>query len=79
MDIDRLWEIKRARPFRPFRIVLDDGRTFEVHAPQHWLVSPPMVVIGSDIDENDDLPCTTTMTHPSHVLRIDFLEAPSRR
>jgi hypothetical protein len=41
-----LAEFVRRRPFRPFRITLTDGRTYEVHHPELAMVGLSTVVIG---------------------------------
>ena len=39
-------EFVRRRPFKPFRITLTDGRTYEVHHPELAMVGISAVVIG---------------------------------
>jgi hypothetical protein len=65
-------EHQRARPFRPFRIILDDGRTFEVQHPSHLFVSTILVFIGVEVDAKG-MPADSVMTNPGHVLRIEPL------
>ena len=40
MDIDRILEPFRARPFRPFSIVTTSGETHLVTTPEHLAVDP---------------------------------------
>lgn len=35
MDVEIIRRLRLADPFRPFRVTLGDGRTFEVIKPQH--------------------------------------------
>ena len=36
----------RKQPFRPFRVTLTDGRTYEVHHPELAMVGRSTVIIG---------------------------------
>lgn len=40
MDVDRIRELVRASPFRPFNLVLVDGRKLPVDKPYFLAVSP---------------------------------------
>lgn len=35
MDVEIIRKLRLADPFRPFRIILNDGRAFDVIEPQH--------------------------------------------
>ena len=46
MHHDQINAYKKAQPFQPFRLVLDDGQTFEVRDPIHILVTPIIILVG---------------------------------
>ena len=47
---------RRKDPFEPFRIVLTDGRTFDVREPDRCMVLPTTVIVGVMKREEDELP-----------------------
>ena len=46
MAPEELLAVLRERPFRPFRVALTDGRSFEVHHPEMVLPGRRTAVIG---------------------------------
>ena len=40
MDLQKIRELRLANPFKPFRLVLRDGRDLPVERPSHLAVSP---------------------------------------
>lgn len=40
MDVQRLRELRRAQPFRPFGLVFPGGPVIEVHSPEYLAISP---------------------------------------
>ena len=46
MQTEDVLEFVRRRPFKPFRITLTDGRTYEIHHPELAMVGVSAVVIG---------------------------------
>ena len=43
---EELKQLLRQRPFRPFRVLLTDGRAFDIHYPEINLVGETFFVIG---------------------------------
>jgi hypothetical protein len=46
MDRSELQRLLRQRPFRPFRLILRDGRAYEVRNPRMNLLAESFVKIG---------------------------------
>ena len=46
MDRAELQRLLRQRPFQPFRVVLSDGRTYEVRNPRMNLLAESFIKIG---------------------------------
>ena len=46
MDRDEFQSVLRKQPFQPFRVIVDDGRTYEVRYPNMNLLATKYVVIG---------------------------------
>ena len=63
---------KRRQPFVPFRIVLDDGSTFEVHDPLNVIASPLLVGVGFDVGPNG-VPRESRDFPPERVVRVELL------
>ena len=61
----------RARPFRPFRLRLDDGRTFDVHHPDYLFVGPNGKHVIHYDSANDD---AMTILDPRLITSIEYLQ-----
>jgi hypothetical protein len=48
-----LYDIVRARPFRPFRIFLNDGGTYDVRHPEWCMVGIDSALVGLAENESD--------------------------
>lgn len=46
MRRDDLIEVLRATPFRPFRLYVSDGSTFEIRHPEMLMVTRHSVIVG---------------------------------
>lgn len=56
MSPNDLWRAIYAKPFRPFRIVMTDGRTYDVTHPEFLAVSvrTSRLSLPSDSDQPDE-------------------------
>ena len=70
MDADRIRSLRLAEPFKPFRLMLDDGRSFEVRRPFDLAMaqnnSRVLIVTGRD---------TAVWFAPRAVKEIELLTA----
>jgi len=77
MDHDELRTLLRRRPFQPFRVVVDDGRTYEVRYPYMNLLTPSYIKIG--IPEASGVPNPiadhTEFVRLSQIVRVEPLPA----
>jgi hypothetical protein len=55
MDRAELHRLLRQKPFQPFRVVLSDGRTYEIRYPYMNLLAESFIKIGIP-DANDTRP-----------------------
>jgi len=46
MTAEDLIELLEERPFVPWRLRLDDGRSYEIRHPERAIVTPTIVAIG---------------------------------
>jgi len=80
MSPDRILDHLRRQPFRPIRIYLSDGSSYEVAHPELALVTRREVVIGLPEAEGE-LPDRSVFCDPLHITRIEPIDGakPDRR
>jgi hypothetical protein len=54
MRSEDIQQLVRREPFKPFRITLTDGRTFEVRHPEMAMVGRSTVAIGLPANGNEE-------------------------
>lgn len=72
MDADDFREILRQQPFRPLRVTLTDGRSYDVTHSECALVGFSVVVIVFPSVGN------RVIVSLSHVMQIEYLERKSK-
>lgn len=65
----------RQRPFRPFRLVVSEGASYDVRHPDWIIVSRDAVTLGIAADPTQDYSDSTVMIDLYHVVRLEPLEA----
>ncbi len=75
MSPEDLLRFLQRRPFEPFRIVLTDGTTYDVHHPEMVLPARRTAEIG--IPQNQGQPIADRIVTVSllHIIRIEPLQA----
>lgn len=63
-----------ATPFKPFRLFLSDGKTYDVTDRAYAYLTPTELVVGIGHDEYG-LPLKSAYISPNHVVRVEPLEA----
>jgi len=72
MEHDELHRLLRQRPFQPFRVVLKDGRTFDIRYPEMNLLARSYIKIGIPETAGPDPLCDYTEYVPlSQIARVD--------
>ncbi len=65
-------ELLTQRPFKPFRLVMSSGQTYEVRHPEMALLTKTDILVG--IDETDDgVPAEFKICSLLHVTAIEPL------
>ena len=64
----------RREPFRPIRIYISDGSSYDVRHPELMFVSRAEVVIGLDA-RDDELPERSVYCDPLRITRIEPVDA----
>ena len=70
---DILRHLKRT-PFRPFRLFVSDGATFDVPDPFIVQIELTQVAVGVDFDDETGLPRKSVYLAPNHVTRVEPLD-----
>ncbi|UCF33546.1 MAG: hypothetical protein JSV78_14560 [Phycisphaerales bacterium] len=73
MRADEIRSHVRKQPFRPFRLYLTDGASYEVHHPELIYVSRREVVVALEFGE-DDMPERSAYCDPMHITHIEPLD-----
>jgi len=71
MDIRKL---TRAEPFKPFRVFLTNGESFDINYPDMILATANSVVISAPPEDNPGLGSVSfQMRSWEHLLKTEFL------
>lgn len=68
----------RKQPFRPIRVSISDGSSYDVRYPELILVTRTEVVIALD-PGNDAIPERSAYCDPVHITRIEPLDGENRK
>ena len=78
MRPDQIRAHLRKQPFRPIRLYVSDGSSYEVHHPELALVTRAEVVIALDPGD-DEIPEQSVYCNPVHITRIEPLNGTGRK
>jgi hypothetical protein len=74
MEREQFRQLLRQKPFQPFRIILDDGRIFEIRFPQMNLLARSYAKIGVPQSGAADAICDHTEFVPlARIARVEPL------
>ncbi len=69
----------KAEPFRPIRVHISDGSSYDIRHPEMAFVTAFQVIIALEMSE-DDLPDKVVFCDPVHITRIEPIDgAKSKR
>jgi len=77
MTVQTFRDLLSVRPFRPFRVVMSSGQSYEVRHPEMAFVTKTDLVVGIDIQE-DDVPSAFKICSLLHVTAVEPLEPASK-
>lgn len=69
MRPSNITEQLQRRPFKPFRIHLSDGSSYEVRHPEMALVTQATIAIAVDL-ANGDVPEDMVLCDPRHITKL---------
>ena len=74
-----IYEFVHRQPFRPFRITLTDGRTYDVRHPEMAMVGRSTVTIGMPENGNEELIYDRLVTVDLlHIMQIEHVDTPGK-
>ena len=73
MTVQTFRDLLAQRPFRPFRLVMSSGQTYEVRHPEMALLTRTDLLIGVDASD-DGVPAEFKICSLLHVATIEPLE-----
>jgi len=76
MSPKALLERVRQRPFKPFRLIVTEGASYEVRHPELLVVGHREVFIGLPALQTDELFDTSVLVDLLHVVRLEPLPVP---
>jgi hypothetical protein len=80
VQADELRRLKRQRPFKPFRVHLQDGRIYEARYPNLILVSDGHITIGFPLPGDPDpepLYDKTVSVPYWYITKVELLPEPA--
>lgn len=78
MRADEIRTHLRKQPFRPIRVFVSDGSSYDVRHPELMLVTKTEVVIALDPGD-DTVPERSAYCDPVHITRIEQLDGAKRK
>jgi hypothetical protein len=81
MNLQDLQSALRQRPFKPFRLYVSGGETFDVRHSELCMAGYTSVIIGfpSEKDADSLAYARYTVVDLAHVIRLEPLEAPAKK
>lgn len=72
MTVDAFRRLLDQRPFKPFRLVMSTGKTYEVRHPEMAWMTKTDILVGIDVDD-DGLPADFDICPLFHVATIETI------
>ncbi len=76
MTVQTFRNLLEERPFKPFRLVMSSGKSYEVCHPEMAFVTKTDILVGIDI-EDDGVPAEFKICSMLHVTAVEPLEPSS--
>jgi len=74
MTLQTFRELLAQRPFKPFRLVMSSGQSYEVRHPEMAMLTRTDMLVGIDVAD-DGVPAEFKICSLLHVATIEPLEA----
>jgi hypothetical protein len=77
MTVQTFRDLLKQQPFKPFRLVMSSGQSYDVRHPEMALLTRTSILVGID-DSEDGIPAEFKICSLLHVTAVEPLEAGSR-
>jgi hypothetical protein len=74
MTLQTFRELLSARPFKPFRLVISSGQTYDVRHPEMAMLTRTDLLVGTDIAD-DGVPAEFEICSLLHLATVEPLGA----
>jgi hypothetical protein len=74
MTLQTYRELLKQQPFKPFRLVMSSGQTYEVRHPEMAMLTRTDILVGIDITD-EGVPAEFKICSLLHVTAIESLNA----
>ena len=78
MTLQTFRELLTQRPFRPFRLVMSSGQSYEVRHPEMAMLTRTDILVGIDASE-DNVPAEFKICSLLHVATVEPLSGAGAR
>jgi hypothetical protein len=75
MRAEDIKELLETKPFRPFRIFMTDGKTYDIPHPDFVWVLKSRFLVGMDGDTKNGIPDRADHCSLLHVVRVEELSS----
>lgn len=76
MTVQTFRNLLSERPFKPFRLIMSSGQSYEVRHPEMALITKSDILVGVDI-EDDGVPAEFRICSMLHVTAAEPIESSS--
>jgi hypothetical protein len=73
MTVQTFRNLLKQSPFKPFRLVMSSGQTYEVRHPEMAMLTKSDILVGIDI-EDDGVPAEFKICSMLHVTAVEPIE-----
>ncbi len=74
MTVQTFRDLLHERPFKPFRLVLSSGQTYEVRHPEMAMLTKTDILVGLEAEE-DGIPARFKICSMLHVTAVEPIES----
>lgn len=71
MTVQTFRDLLKAQPFRPFRLVMSSGQSYDVRHPEVAMVTKSDLLVGTDVE--DGVPAEFKICSLLHVTAVEPL------
>jgi hypothetical protein len=78
MTLQTFRHLLTQQPFRPFRVVMSSGKSYEVRHPEMVMLTRNDLLVGVDSDD-DGFPAEFKICSLLHITAVEPLDVPSEK